>query len=334
MIVHMRQTADVADLGGLSSLDRAIIARLQIDGRVPYSVIAMQLSVAESTIQRRVEQLTDEGFFKIVGMVNPFHPGDGQGALIGLSTDAAQMLTIAKTVADIPEVRFAAVVTGTFDVVCEVVTSARANVRKIMTTDLALIPGVRTMNSSWILETHKTDFLWDGESVERTGAFIYEPTRMPERARTSALDLDELDEGIVDILRDRGRTSYVEIAAQLNTTVSTARRRTLRLLESGYLEVVALGDPHRLGYDDVVLLWIKVTLSQVQSVLAQLRAERAVWYLTRVAGTADIVAGALFRDSQALRAFLDGPLAAIDGIREIAVSLELATYKRSYVRYD
>jgi DNA-binding Lrp family transcriptional regulator len=322
----------------LTALDRAIIARLQVDGRMPFRAIAEPLGVAESTVQRRVEQLTDEGYFKIVGMVNPLHVRKTEATLIGLSADIQDTLAIAKTIADIPETRFVALVTGTFDVVCEVTASNRARVNEIITQDFGLIPGLHTVNSSWILATYKTDFVWEADVAPPVEApslpSVGDALVSDHLAELEIFEVDELDDSIAKILQDHGRTSYVEIASQLDISVSTARRRTARLLESGYVQVVALGDPHRLGYHYVVLLWIKVELARVKSVLARLQNDPSVWYLTRVAGSADIVAGALFPDNLGLLSFLDNSLAAIEGIREVAVTLELATYKRSFVRYD
>jgi DNA-binding Lrp family transcriptional regulator len=334
-IVHMRTREERP---ALTALDRAIIARLQVDGRTPFRAIATPLGVAESTVQRRVEQLMDEGYFKIVGTVNPLRDGKTEATLIALSADMKETLAIATTIADIPEMRYVALVTGTFDVVCEVEAASRTRVNEIITHDLGAIPGVHSMTSSWVLATYKTNVVWETDvalSVNGSDREPVEATLVAARSDGSHIfEVDELDDSIVKILRDNGRTSYVDVASQLGISVSTARRRTARLLDSEYVQVVALGDPHRLGYTFVVLLWIKVELARIKSVLAQLRNEPSVWYLTRVAGAADIVAGALFPDNLGLLSFLDDSLAAIEGIREVSVTLELATYKRSFVRYD
>jgi hypothetical protein len=68
--------------------------------------------------------------------------------------------------------------------------------------------------------------------------------------------------------------------------------------------------------------------------MERLSREPAVRYLSRVAGAVDVVAEALFPDRAALLAFLNGPLAAVEGVREAAISFELAIYKRAYVRFD
>jgi DNA-binding Lrp family transcriptional regulator len=342
-IVRTRQVVIQEDVNELTATDRGIIALLQIDGRLPFNSMSARLGVSEATAQRRTQQLIDAGYFKIIGVVDPLRSPRGQAVLIGLGAETAQIHAIAATVASIPDVRFVSLVTGTFDVVCEVVTPDRATLLRTVTERLPDIDGIRSVNTSWVLGNYKTNYLWDRASIE--GMMVegdsLNPESVPATPGASAGDnpfdvdqLDQLDQAIVRVLQQNGRASYAELAAQLDTTESTARRRTLRLLNSGYLRVVAVGNPFRLGFQDVVFLWIKADLARAHAVVAQLAQYPAVRYLSRVAGAADIVAEALFPNRAALLAFIDGPLATIEGIREVAVSFELIIHKRAYMRFD
>lgn len=323
----------------LSPLDRAIIARLQQDGRTPFSTMAADFGFSEATVQRRTQQLVDDGYFKIIGVVDPFFSLSSQAVLIGLGVETADIHSTAAKVSVIPEVRFASLTTGAFDLICEIVAFDRATLIEILTRTLSAIPGIRSVNTSWVLANYKTNYLWDREASEAW------PSQSPSVTEVSdflaslsgaqpPIQLDELDDAIVQILRERGRISYADLAAEVGATLSTARRRTIRLLESGYMRVVAVGDPFRLGFHYVVMLWIKVDIARIKDVLVRLAREDAIRYLSRVAGTADIVAEALLSRRSDLLNFLDGPLASIEGIREIAVSFELRIHKRAYVCFD
>jgi DNA-binding Lrp family transcriptional regulator len=306
---------------------------------MPFSSIAARLHVSEDTAQRRTLQLIDEGYFKIIGIVNQLRFLSSEAVLIGLGAEASQIHTIAATAAAIPEARFVALVTGTFDVVCEIVTRDRATLLRAMTEKLAAIEGIRSVNTSWVLGNYKTNYLWDITAIEGMTNDVDGPRDVAASVvqDAKALDpdqLDLLDQAIVGTLQTNGRASYTDLATQLGTTESTARRRTLRLLDSGYLQVVAVGNPFRLGFQDVVLLWIKADLSRAQPLVMALAQHPAVRYVSRVAGAADIVAEALFPDRSALLDFIDGPIAALDGIREVAMSFELIIHKRAYVRFD
>ncbi len=301
--------------------------------------MAAALGVSEGTIQRRTQQLIDYGYFKIIGVVDPFFSPSGQAVLIGLSVETAEIHSVAAKVAAISEVRFASLTTGTFDLICEIVTYDRVTLINALTHTLTAISGIRSLNTSWVLANYKTNYLWDREPAgyrEGTSSNPTDISELPTYPATASceLHLDALDDAIVRVLREHGRINYAELAAAVGTTMSTARRRTLRLLESGYMRVVAVGNPFRLGFHDVVMLWIKVDVGRARDVLTLLGRESSVRYLSRVAGAADIVAELLLPRRADLLNFLDGPLAAIENIREVAVSFELKIHKRAYVRFD
>lgn len=319
--------------GELTDLDRKLIAALQTDGRTAYSALAASLGVSEGTVQRRTQQLIDQGYFKIVGAVDPLRTGPGHAVVVALQCDPQAMHQVADTVAAIPEIRFLTMVTGAYDIVCEMVTFDRQSATEILIGELGAIPGIRKVNTSWVLETYKTNFRWDVPPASASGRAA--PISDWNRSRgAERLVVDDLDQDIVHLLAENGRANYAQMAADLEVTISTVRRRTLRLLQSGYVMVVALGNPFRLGFEEVVLLWLKVELARTAEVIHALEREPAIRYLSRVAGGADILAEAFFPHRDDLLAFLDGPLAAIAGIREVALSFELLIRKRAYTLFE
>jgi DNA-binding Lrp family transcriptional regulator len=317
----------------LTEVDRRLIAELQIDGRAPFSTLAETLGISEATAQRRTQQLVDQGFFKIIGTVDPMHLGHGHAVMVALRCDPQAIHQVVDAVAAIPQVRFLALVTGMHDIVCEVVTFDRESTTDVLIGELSAIPGIRSVNTSWVLENHKTNYRWDALQSGTITAPAISGGSAPSR-RDDELLLDDLDHRIVDMLASNGRASYAQIATELGTTLSTARRRTLRLLQSGYITVVAIGNPFRLGFAEVVLLWLKVDLARTVDVLRTLEGERAIRYLSRIAGEADILAEGFFPHRGALLNFLNGPLAEVEGIKEASLSFELLIRKRAYTLFE
>lgn len=319
----------------LNALDRAIVAHLQRDGRTAYRTIAGRLDVTETTVQRRTQQLIEAGYFKIVGVLDPLRLGQGHAVIVGVSGVLAALDDIAGALAGLADTRFVVSATGTFDVVCEVVTFERELLTRALTETLPRIPGVRSINTSWVMRTHKTTFLWDewSEGGPQGDNGIVDTLGGDRPASSNGPMPDGLERQIIALLQRNGRMTYAEIAARLGTTESTARRHTLRVLESGYVRVVAVSNPFRLGFEEAVLMWIKADLSRVTPVMDALAHHPAIRYLSRTAGFVDIVAEGVFHDRAELAAFLDGPLATIEGVRDVAISFELTLYKRGYARF-
>jgi Lrp/AsnC family transcriptional regulator for asnA, asnC and gidA len=63
-----------------------------------------------------------------------------------------------------------------------------------------------------------------------------------------AQSLDETDLRIIEALRKDGRVAFAQIAEQLNVSPGMIRLRYNRLIEQGFLKVVAITNPLRMGY--------------------------------------------------------------------------------------
>ena len=64
-------------------VDRAIIAALHEDGRVPFAKIAGQLNVSPGMIRVRYNRLVEIGCLKVMAITNPVSMGFGTMAMIG-----------------------------------------------------------------------------------------------------------------------------------------------------------------------------------------------------------------------------------------------------------
>ena len=70
--------------------------------------------------------------------------------------------------------------------------------------------------------------------------------------------MDELDRKIIGILQLDGRASNAKIARQLGVSEGTIRRRLKRLIEDEAIQVVALPEPSKLGYNTEAIVGIQV----------------------------------------------------------------------------
>src|SRR6478735_8169090 len=104
----------------LDAIDRAIIERLQVDGRVPYTRLGTAVGLSEAATRQRVQRLTDAGVLQVVGVTNPLSVGRRRMAMIGVRssgpTDA-----VATELRQIDDIDYLVVTAGSFDFLCEVV---------------------------------------------------------------------------------------------------------------------------------------------------------------------------------------------------------------------
>ena len=73
---------------------------------------------------------------------------------------------------------------------------------------------------------------------------------------------DQLDLRIVDALVADGRRPYVRIAADLGVSEASVRQRVAHLVADGVMEITAVTNPLKLGFEVVCLLGLTVGAAQ------------------------------------------------------------------------
>ena len=142
----------------MDNIDRKIIDILKSDGRTPYTEIAKNLDVSESTVRYRVSRLMDQKVIQIIGLVDPYKLGYDAPAIIGVSVDPPMLENAASEIATFPEVSYLVMISGEFDLMVEVMCQNRKELTDFLNQKLRCVPGVTRTQSSLILQTYKMAF--------------------------------------------------------------------------------------------------------------------------------------------------------------------------------
>jgi len=104
------------------SMNSKLVRLLAEDGRTSVRDIAAHLGVTTPTVRSRIKNLISSGMLKVAGMINPDNHKELITAIIGINILSYGKLDEAlEKLANIDQVRWAAVVTGRYDVFAEVV---------------------------------------------------------------------------------------------------------------------------------------------------------------------------------------------------------------------
>ena len=98
----------------LDDTDRRIIDHLQEEGRRPFTEIAREVGISESSVRQRVAALTESGVIQIVAATSPIALGMIQ-AFVHVRIAGPELAGAAKAIAAIAEVDYVAVCTGPTD---------------------------------------------------------------------------------------------------------------------------------------------------------------------------------------------------------------------------
>lgn len=143
-------------------------------------------------------------------------------------------------------------------------------------------------------------------------------------------DLDEVDQYIIEAMRQDGRIAFAQIAQQLNVSPGMIRVRYNRLVDLGILKVVAVTNPLRMGYKTMAMIGIRTEGEKMLQVAEQVSAFEEVIYLIVVSGRYDIIAEVVCRDHAHLLRFLTEKLYKVDGVRESESFMHLKIQKEVY----
>ena len=142
-------------------------------------------------------------------------------------------------------------------------------------------------------------------------------------------ELDEIDRGIVEALREDGRTNNSVIAARLGIAEGTVRQRMRKLTEAGVVKISALVNPEIISEHQLCMIGVKVVESQrleaTAQAVSQLPEVRSVAIVT---GRYDLLVELLVDSNHGLIRFLSESLAKVSGIQSSETFLLLKTYDK------
>jgi Lrp/AsnC family transcriptional regulator for asnA, asnC and gidA len=145
----------------VTSTDRAIIRLLQRNARVSYAELSRATGIPESTVRRRMERLHQRGIIEFAMLAEPGKLGYDLRAMVRLRIDLARLPEITEALRGMPEVTFAALLTGSYDVILSIVVRSQealvdfarrlAGVPGVRSTETFVMPLVIKPMTSWVL---------------------------------------------------------------------------------------------------------------------------------------------------------------------------------------
>lgn len=139
----------------VTSTDRAIIRLLQQNARISYAELSRATNIPESTVRRRMERLQQRGIIQFAMLAEPDKLGYEIRAMIGLRVELQKLNEIAEVLNDLDEIIFAAFLTGSFDVMIQVVVQSQEALVRFLTDKVARIDGVRSSETfvmPWVIK--------------------------------------------------------------------------------------------------------------------------------------------------------------------------------------
>ncbi len=150
----------------LDALDYEIIHLLTEDGRMSIGEMAKKLAVTAPTIRSRIKILEEKGLFKVSGLVDPSRHHDMITALVAMNIQSnGQMDTIMAKISELPNVAWAGVIAGRYDIIAEVICLGGQDELYQFTTETILNIGNIVRSETFIIMKSSQNWLHLPEGV-------------------------------------------------------------------------------------------------------------------------------------------------------------------------
>jgi Lrp/AsnC family transcriptional regulator, regulator for asnA, asnC and gidA len=141
--------------------DRRIVECLRQDGRMSHADIARRIGAAEATVRRRLQRMQGNGMLKVVPIVDPDSVGLQTSLFLGVRIEGGNWQDVAAAIAELPEVRYVAVTTGTFDLLVEAFVAHREHMAQFVLDAVGNVPGVVATETMTVLRVAKFMYEWE-----------------------------------------------------------------------------------------------------------------------------------------------------------------------------
>jgi DNA-binding Lrp family transcriptional regulator len=316
--------------GIMDDVDRRIAVALQGNGRASWQQVARVVGSSESTVARRAHRMFEAGLLRVAAISDPVRCGFGYPVLVQLRCEVGEVMRVAHALADRSDVRFVALVTGSFDIVMELIVPSRRYLAEVLVEELPKVDGIEDTTTETVLRNFKMSYDWSRELLGADCGQLEEP--VVDRDWSSGGGLDAVDLQLYELLAEDGRRSFSELASRVGMSESVVRRRVERLRAGGCLRFATIVEPYLLGYDVECICWVHADLSRLEETARTLAERREVRYLSATIGYSDLICETILRSQDELYEFSTRTLGSLPGVRGVDIGLELRTIKRAYLR--
>jgi DNA-binding Lrp family transcriptional regulator len=324
----------------IDAVDRQIIHILSIEPRASFRVIADVTGISDQTSARRYRRLREAAGLRVLGVPDGSRLG-WTDWFVRLQTTPGGADAIAEALARRPDTRWVHLASGGTEIVCTL--QARTEEQRDALF-LRGLPGSRRVvqisahsilhnfaPGPWREATRALSAaqleklaLLAGGTTPQDPPDPGGPARPPRPPGARAED----EPLLAELARD-GRASNAAIAAAIHWHESTVRRRIDELRHAGLLYFEVDIDNQVLGLNTHALLWLSVEPARLEEAGSTLATHPEIPFAAATTGPANLVASAVFRDTQHLYEYLTGELAALPGVTSVETAPIIRTLKRT-----
>ncbi len=144
----------------IDQTDCKIIELLQIDGRMPNTMIAKKCGISEATVRSRLNRLIDQEYVQIVAVSNPLKLGFGVCGIIKIDVDIKKIDAVSEELSKIDQIWYIVHATGSAYIYAEFNAKSIDDLNEVIANKLNKIDGLLKTETCLVLKFIKRRYDW------------------------------------------------------------------------------------------------------------------------------------------------------------------------------
>ncbi|WP_370353977.1 Lrp/AsnC family transcriptional regulator [Catenulispora sp. EB89] len=310
----------------LDETDRRIAAVLMASPRASWRTVAEVLDLSERTIVRRAAPLLHDGTLRPTAVRNPARFPRIIPTALRIRCRPSRIKAIAAGLARRPDTIWVDILGGGNEISSVLFLDGPEARNSLLLRDLPATADVHSWEAYDLLKVFPAGFTWSAgllsaEQFDAMARHAHTPTDAPE--------IQPLDEALIDRLAVDGRIGYSELAAALDTSASTVRRRLDTLVSAHMVRLACEVDLSLLGIASEALLWIATGPGRTETIGGALSRHPQVRFSAATTGSTNLLVAVAAQDLNGLYALLTETVGALDDVRALEVTPILSSVKRT-----
>lgn len=284
----------------LDTIDFSLIAELETDPRQRYVDLGAKLGVDANTAKRRLNRLVKEGFIAFKSLFNTAAIGYSQ-SILGVAVPQGYTESIANEL-DRYISMHVMITSGRYDIGALVTYRDPEMLYDFISNDLGKISHITSIEAFPVLKILKF-------STTLFGNINFKP--FSSRINRQ---LEESDWNILFEIEKNPRITITQLARKLGTGRQTTGVKFQRLLDEDIIRINCVISPTMIGYEFHTSILIKTRPKNIHDVAERLIANKSTYAVIATSGRYDLMAGAIFKNSDEISNFYINELGAIPNI--------------------
>ena len=142
--------------------------------------------------------------------------------------------------------------------------------------------------------------------------------------------MDQLDITIISILQEDGTTTNAVIARHTGVSEETVRRRRRRLIHDGYMKIIGIPNPQKMGFEVQAMIGLQVDANMLDAVAEELARRDEITWVVISTGSVNVFAWAVLRSINDLSNLLSKGISQIGGVQRTETFVSIAIIKDNH----